>query len=355
MSVLDQQPRSREFALMLSRRCNIECRHCGIDSTPRIKERMPIDDARRLIIEASMIPEIGKVTFTGGEPFMFPDDLEDLLSLCAGLGLSTRVVTNGFWAKSLDRGMAMLGRMRAAGLTEINFSADRFHLEFLRAETLRNALECAERLGLTRIVSYVSVATREPLDEFAEMYGIPREKLFDLRCLGTDLDAIDAIGRTHILVFYGGLIGLARAAEQCQGELNFLPVNFFPSGQGCAEIVNKPVIYPDGSFQACCCAGGKIGSFTVGNVNDAPLAELYDRMLDRSHYRLINVLGPRVLWEGVRRQHPEVVLQPTYSSICELCVRATEQLTAAQADLVAERVMAEETLRELGVPIDMTG
>ena len=160
-------PRSREFALMLSRRCNIECRHCGIESHPRITDHMPLATAERLIREAAAIPDFGKVTFTGGEPFMRPDELEHLIGLCTELGLATRVVSNGFWARHLDKGMAMLGRMRRAGLTEINFSADRFHLEFLAAETLRNALACAHAHDLLRIVCFVCTGEHEPVDEFA--------------------------------------------------------------------------------------------------------------------------------------------------------------------------------------------
>jgi MoaA/NifB/PqqE/SkfB family radical SAM enzyme len=349
--LLVQQPRSREFALMLSRRCNIECRHCGIESTPKIKDKMALDEARRLIVEAALIPEIGKVTFTGGEPFMFPSELEDLLLLCRGLGLGTRVVTNGFWAKTKERGRKLLKQMCDAGLTEINFSADRFHLEFLDPQTLRNALDCAKQLGLTRIVSFVSNADEDPLTEFSALYGIRREELYDLRLLGTDLKRIGEMGRTHILVFYGGLIGLGRAARECGDELRYFPIDFFPQRQSCMEVVNKPVVYPDGSFQACCCAGGKIKSFTVGNVRDDTLETLFERMLSRPHFRLINTLGPRALWESVRAQHPEINLPTSYSSICELCVCATTHLSAAEADAVAERSLVEATLRELGVPI----
>src|SRR3712207_7664087 len=49
----------------------------------------------------------------------------------------------------------------------------------------------------------------------------------------------------------------------------------------CREVVNKPVIYPDGSFQACCCAGGKVGAFTVGNAFEEDIATLYDRSEER--------------------------------------------------------------------------
>ncbi len=339
-------PGSREFALMLSRRCNIECRHCGIESHPRIGDHMPIELAERLITDAARIADFGKITFTGGEPFMRPDDLERLIGLCTRLGLATRVVTNGFWARNKDRGMEILGRMCAAGLTEINFSADRFHLEFLAPETLRNAFHCAKAHGLHRIVSFVTTGEQEPVEEFSTLYGIPEEELFDLRVILDDEDLVNAFGAEHILVYYGGLIGLGRAEREAH-ECRYHPLDMFERNRPCGEIVNKPVIYPDGAFQACCCAGGKISSFTVGNVNEDSLEALYDRMQKRPHYRLINTHGPRVLMDEIAAAHPGLIEQTEFTSICEVCVRATEKLDADAVDAVAERFLLTEMLREL--------
>lgn len=337
---------SREFAMMLSRRCNIECRHCGIESHPRIADHMPIEIAERLIFEAARIPDFGKVTFTGGEPFMRPDELEHLIGLCTKLNLATRVVTNGFWAKNPERGMAMLGRMRAAGLSEINFSADRFHLEFLAAETLRNALACTKAHGLLRIVSFVTTGEQEPVDEFSELYGIPKEELFDLRCILDDEDMVNAFGEDHVLVYYGGLIGLGRAARKAH-EARYHPLEMFERNRPCGEIVNKPVIYPDGAFQACCCAGGKISSFTVGNVNEDSLETLYERMQGRAHFRLINTHGPRVLFDEIAAARPGLIERKEFTSICEVCVRATEKLDADTVDEIADRFLLTEMLHEL--------
>jgi MoaA/NifB/PqqE/SkfB family radical SAM enzyme len=309
---------------------------------------MPFDEAQRLIVEAAALQDFGKVTFTGGEPFMYPDELEQLLALCRGLGLETRVVTNGFWAKNRARGYEMLRRMQSAGLTEINFSADRYHLEFLPAQTLRHALDCAKMLGFVRIISFVSNADRDPLDEFSDIYGIPRGDLFDLRFIGDDPTLIEEIGKDHILIFYGGLIGLGRALESPE-ELRYHPIETFPLGKPCGEIVNKPVIYPDGSFQACCCAGGKIRAFTVGNTREEDLATLYERMQSRSHFRLINTHGPRQLMHCIKAARPDLPLPSTYTSICELCVKATERLTAEDVDHIADDFLLRETLAVLGV------
>src|SRR5262249_28098859 len=139
--------------------------------------RMRLEDARRWIVDASKIPIIKHINFTGGEPFLFQDEHVELLALCRSLKLGARMVTNGFWARTVDAGMEVLSRFKEAGLTELNFSADVFHLEFLPAETLRNALECARQLDFCRIVSFVTGFSKDPLDEFSALYGIPRDDL----------------------------------------------------------------------------------------------------------------------------------------------------------------------------------
>jgi hypothetical protein len=345
---LNPIPKAREFAIMYSRLCNIECAHCGIDSSPRVKEHMELEDARRLIVEAATIEDFGKVTFTGGEPFMFPHELESLIELCTTLNLDSRVVTNGFWAKNMDRGMDILSKMKKAGLGELNFSADRFHLDFLPASTLRNALECAHRLGFRRIVSFVNNGEKDPLDDFSELYQVPRASLLDLRLILHDEELIRSFQDENIFIYYGGVIGLGRS-EQRVPDLHSYPLDYFTEGSPCGEIVNKPVIYPDGTFQACCCAGGKIKSFTVGNVWETSLTELYEKMQRRSHFRIINTHGPRTLMNCVKQSRPDVIIQDTFTSICELCVKATAQLTPTEVDSIADEFLLMETLKSLGL------
>ena len=324
--------RPREIALMFARTCNIVCRHCGIESSPWNRSRMKLEDAPGWIIEAAAIPDFHRVTFTGGEPFLFQDEHAELIGLCTRLGLTTRVVTNGFWASKLESGMRVLERMKEAGLGELNFSADKYHLEFLDAGTLRNALECARRMGYARIVSFVTNTDDPPLDDFSAMYGIPREQLLELRPLLAERqqDVIDELKEEKIFIFAGGLIGLGRAAEHPE-ELRYFPASSFPA-QRCQEVLNKPVIYPDGDFQACCCAGGKIKTFTVGNAHRESLADLFAAMSARSHYRMINSHGPKELYDCVRRARPDLPRSGEYTSVCELCVRATDGLTGEEVE-----------------------
>lgn len=337
----------REFAIMFARTCNIACKHCGIESSPENKEKMTLKRAEELIVSAAAIPDFRKVTFTGGEPLMFPKEHVQLLRLCRDLGLQTRIVTNGFWAKTPSRGRALLAELKEAGLTELNFSADTFHLEFQNSSILRSALDLANEMGFARIVSFVSNGGADPLTEFSEMYGLDRETLVDLRAIPWDMSLIATLKPEKIFVFYGGLIGLGRAAQYPE-MLKFYPVDFFPLDASCREIVDKPVIYPDGSFQACCCAGGKIESFTVGNAFTEDLSVLYQRMQNRPHFRLINTHGPRRLFDCVKTARPDLKLPREYTSVCELCVRASQHLSSVEMDDIAAEFLWNETLRLFG-------
>lgn len=336
--------KGRELAIMFARTCNIACKHCGIDSSPENKERMTLENAEAIIVSAASIPDFKKITFTGGEPLMFPQEHLQLLRLCRDFGLMTRIVSNGFWAKTPKRGRALLAELIEAGLTELNFSADIYHLEFQDKSILQSALNLTAETGLARIVSFVTNGSTDPLTDFANLYDLPRDKLLDLRKIPWDRGEIDRLKDDYIFVFYGGLIGLGRAAQYPE-MLRYYPVDYFPLDASCREIVDKPVVYPDGSFQACCCAGGKIGSFTVGNAFTEDLGLLYDKMQQRAHFRLINTHGPRQLFDCVRSARPDLRLPHEYTSICELCVRAAQHLSADEIDKIATAYLWEETLR----------
>ena len=336
-SVRIPSDRRMELGLMLSHTCNITCRHCGILSSPQNKNRMRLEDARRWIIDASHIPIIKHVNFTGGEPFLFQDEHAELLALCRSLKLGARMVTNGFWARTVDDGLKVLSRMKEAGLTELNFSADVFHLEFLPPETLRNALECARQLDFCRIVSFVTDFRKDPLEQFSALYGIPRADLMllipdEVTPLLKNPETRAAV-KAKVLVYAGGLIGLGRAA-QYPADLRWFPLDELSDGC-CIEVVNKPVIYPDGDLQACCCAGGKMSPFTIGNLHRESLDVLIGKMFGRSQFHFINTHGPKALFKLVAAVRPDLPKQDRYTSICEMCVRATDGLSANELDEIA--------------------
>lgn len=328
--------RPLELGIMFTHRCPIACRHCGILSGPDNFDSMAMELAERCITEAaSLDPRPSTIVFTGGEPMMYPHHLERLLGVANQLGFATRVITNGFWGRNQATGRRLLYRLQLAGLDSLNFSADKFHLEFLPAEVFRRAIEIAWEAGFPVIVNTVLNMPGDPVALFSQLYGIPTEKirLFDedefIRQVATDTVPPELTQMVNLS--FGRLVGLGRAAEYPEEHYrsDLATYTYTP----CQEVVNRPVIYPDGSFQACCCAGGKIASFTVGNVRERSLADLFDAMQTRTHFRFINQFGPRALHEAIAEMSPDRSSDPDgYASICDVCVAATKGLCAKEVD-----------------------
>lgn len=330
---------SFELGLMYSHTCNIACRHCGILSHPKNRKRMTEPDFMALIDRAAALPEPPDlVVFTGGEPFVHPDVMERALIRCRDYGLPTRVVTNGFWARDVGQGLDLLMRMQEAGLNALNFSADVWHLEFMDAGILHNAIDCAQLLGFHAVVNMAVLDDTDVVGQFCDHYGFSRDRVEALdqakfRAAEGNPDlSRSLLDKIHLS--WGRVVRLGRAADEID---DFLPMRlaYFSTG-GCGEVINRPVIYPDGDLQACCCAGGKIASFRVGNIHDTPLSDLITKMRQRSHFRYINTLGPVALHEALAKAGQGVDADQSFASICDICVKLADRLAPDEVDRACE-------------------
>lgn len=93
------------------------------------------------------------VIFTGGECTLLKEDLFEAINYASSLGLATRVVTNGYWAKTDESAKEMVERLVSAGLTEINFSAGDEHAKFVPLDRIVHAVKtCAENPSFSNVV-----------------------------------------------------------------------------------------------------------------------------------------------------------------------------------------------------------
>src|SRR6478752_10783051 len=115
MAILDPIPDTRVLSLLLTLQCNAECLHCGTNSSPRVKSRLPEATAARLIDQAAQA-DYQVVAFTGGEPLLYGPPLFELVRRAAGYGLTTRVVSNAYWARTTESASRIVATLTAAGL-----------------------------------------------------------------------------------------------------------------------------------------------------------------------------------------------------------------------------------------------
>ncbi len=112
------RPLLQELDLHLTSRCNLACGFCSIDANaPGARGRLPLSRLQMLLDEAVTMG-LQELHLTGGEPTLSPQ-LEDIVRHASGLGVRTRLITNG---TLLDR--ARLEGLWQAGLRSIMVSVD---------------------------------------------------------------------------------------------------------------------------------------------------------------------------------------------------------------------------------------
>lgn len=119
-----------QFGIQYTNFCNYLCEHCGTESG----NKQPNSNLGREYV-ASLLPilkEFGfsEVTFTGGECLVFREDIISLVRCARSIGLDSKVITNGSWARDPRQAVALLHALYDSGLNTLAISFDRFRAEF---------------------------------------------------------------------------------------------------------------------------------------------------------------------------------------------------------------------------------
>jgi MoaA/NifB/PqqE/SkfB family radical SAM enzyme len=93
-----------QLVIQYTDRCNALCPQCGMRRTePFPRSKLSMDDAKRTI-DAAAQRGVHALSFTGGEPLLFLDEIIELIDHAAGAGIPyVRTGTNGFLFMNSDR------------------------------------------------------------------------------------------------------------------------------------------------------------------------------------------------------------------------------------------------------------
>lgn len=133
---------------LLSYRCTDECDHCFLWSSPRAGGTMTLAQVREVLHQAKGLGTVEMVYFEGGEPFLFYPIMLAGLREAATLGMQRGIVTNNYWATSVEDAVEWLRPIAEIGLDDLSLSSDLFHGEAMMMQSALNAMEAAHRLGL---------------------------------------------------------------------------------------------------------------------------------------------------------------------------------------------------------------
>ncbi|MBW2558296.1 MAG: radical SAM protein [Deltaproteobacteria bacterium] len=292
----------RKLAFGYSTRCNIRCEHCvAADDIPDSR-KMDHNKAKEIIVDMAQAG-VGGISFSAGEPFLYFNEIAELVSLCRQLGIYTRIVTNSFWAKTAEASESLVSELKEKGLCQLRLSYSRWHQKNVSRNNVLNAARSCRKIGLDYFISFVTDFSLEddPYEQFL---------------------------RDHNLIFFPEpIIYAGRAASFKRRDI------LTDYQANCCDM--NPYLTPDLEMYACCDAGGNFletGFFHLGNLNDYTMEELFTKTETDRLYNLIRTMGITNIASFTGMKAREII---TYTK-CELCRKlfnCPEALTWLRAEV----------------------
>jgi hypothetical protein len=227
---------------LLSYRCLNQCDHCFLHCGPAAPGTFTLRQVRAVFDQIREIDSIQEVYFEGGEPFLVYPLLVEGLELAHQLDLRAGVVTNAYWATSVEDAKLWLAPLRRLGVSDLSISEDVFHQGTEVDPAPGFARRAAERLGIPCATICIEAPTVGTCEESGTGRGRP--------------------------VVGGGVRFRGRAAERLTAGLPTRPCATFTS---CPyEKLEQPErVHVDAFGHVHICQG-----LTMGNMWRTPLAAL---------------------------------------------------------------------------------
>lgn len=166
----------RNAGLLLTYKCNASCEFCYYNCSPQQGGLMEVETA---IASWQGLRELAgedaKIHITGGEPFLYWEQLEEILreEKREKLRPCDLIETNGFWATDEAIVKERLGVLDELGMKRLKVSVDPFHQEYVDVEPARRLAHIAkELLGAQRVL----VRWEKYLENPIEMKGLSKQE-----------------------------------------------------------------------------------------------------------------------------------------------------------------------------------
>lgn len=299
-------PRTEAVALMLTRRCNMSCGHCSVESHPRLATGPELEELKSHL-QSCVDCGVPFVLLTGGEPMLRQEVVFELLAFARSKGLAVGLYSNGFWGKKPEVARELVNRLKAGGLLSLALSYDRFHADHQSVEPLRNIARAAAEVDLPVRVSFTRGLDEEGLaPALEELRSIPGVlfRFYDLQP-----------------------VGAARKLAEKQ---------FRAEWQGACNACGFLAITEDARVTAC---NGpsyfqtEPSPLALGSLKEEGLASKLERFHSDPYLTALRTMGPARMLDMVRHI-PD--LQPidwpeSFQGMCQACHFLSEQPRVVQA------------------------
>jgi MoaA/NifB/PqqE/SkfB family radical SAM enzyme len=271
--------------ILLTYQCTYECDHCFVWGSPRQTGVLTISSLEKILGQARDAG-VKSVYFEGGEPFLYYPILVSGVRKASELGLSVGIVSNAYWATSVQDAAEWL-RPLAGRIENLTVSSDLFHCDRPFGEAPQNALAAAKLLGVGTGV----ISIDQPGDGAPQPFG--------------QLDGESA-------VMYRGRAARSLALERMEQPWHTLEACPFEDLRDPGRVH----VDPFGNVHLC-------QGLLIGNIFSSTLKEVCDSYDPETHpvCHLLLHGGPAALVSEYGLPHRQA-----YADACHLCYEARVKL-----------------------------
>ncbi len=312
----------RELTFITTNNCTAACTHCIMCCSPGQKYSLSFEKMRSAIDQANEREKLHLVVFTGGEPTLLGEELYQTMRYCRDLGIITRMVTNGWWAKTPEKAKEFVEMLRENGLSEINISVDDYHAPYVPFECIKNAWQACKGAGFLSVVLANSHGINDTLTPETIMQRLNEtipvrkhdeiEKPFSEEPRGED--------GTLYMISDASIQKIGRAAQEIRDDNFYQIENEDSLLSRCCLVAKMPAVSYDNRLWACCgIQSASEGTLSLGDLNKESLLDILEKAEDSMMVNAIHYLGPLFLQRFAKEMNPKLSFRDNHCSVCEIC------------------------------------
>lgn len=274
--------------LLLTYQCTFECDHCFVWGSPWQTGTMTVENIAEILRQGQDLGSVKSIYFEGGEPFLYYPVLVRGVDMARAAGFQVGIVSNAFWATSLEDARLWLEPF-GGKLSDLTVSSDLFHYSEQMSLQAKNASQAAEELGIP--VGVISIAKPEKQETISGSGQLP-------------------VGESGVMFRGRAVEKLAHQADQHSWD------GFVTCPHEDLRSPGRVHVDPLGNLHIC-------QGIVIGNLFTRPLQEIVSAYEPDTHPIIGPILrgGPRQLVEQYGMDH-----EPVYADACHLCYETRQEL-----------------------------
>ncbi len=287
---------------LLTYTCNFGCDHCFLHCSPSAKGVFTLKQLEDIMENAVSMKSVDTIFFEGGEPFLYYPLMVEAMKSARNFGFEVGVVTNSYWATSVDDAVFWLKPLKDLGISYIGLSDDTFHYGNAEDTPPKNAHQACKQLDLDADFYCIDAPTVKTVGQTKGKKGEP--------------------------IVGGNTVFKGRAVETLTEGL---PQKNWQILRSCTreELINPRRVHIDPFGNVHVCQG-----LIIGNVFQTPLAKIM-KSFDAAKHPVVGPLiegGPACLAEKYKVPHKD-----QYVDECHFCYTLRKSLLDEFPEQLAPR------------------